>query len=295
MEYEQIYQGNMVEIFRIADYFYFRRANLPVREQCNGAFIVSDTEVFIVDAPPGGIEMACEVENLFHKPLAGLFLTHGHTDHVNGLAPFLERELTVFCNYRLLSYLAPEDKKYRAHFIGVDGTLKLHLAGDVDVELRTLNDVAHSKGDMFVRIPKLGIICTGDCVVEPQTAYFHGADIRSWIYSLRKLADEKGKYVLAGHGPSLFPYSYIGEFADYLSVIEKCARICFMRFHPELLDRINEERFANVTTDEVKVLIEDFFSEGSQDVLFLEGKAGKEDARRTVRMVLWELIREWIR
>jgi hypothetical protein len=68
-----------------------------------------------------------------------------------------------------------------------------------------------------------------------------------------------------------------------------------MRFHPELLDRINEERFANVDTDEVKVLIEEFFSERSRDVLFLEDKAGKEDARRTVRMVLWEFIREWIR
>lgn len=295
MNYEQIYQGNMVEIFRISDYFYFRRANLPVRDQCNGAFIVSDAGVIIVDAPPGGIEMLEEVEKLFHKPLIGLFLTHGHLDHTKGLAPFLELNIDVYCNYRLLSYLAPDDKKFKANFFGVDGELKLHLSGGVDVELFTLKDITHSKGDMFVRIPKLGIICAGDCVVEFQTAYFHGADTHSWIYALRKLADQKGNYILAGHGPELLPHSYITEFADYLSVIEKCARICFLRFHPELLDQIGEVRFANVSTDEIKILIEDFFAERSADVLFLEEKAGETDARRTVRMVLWELIREWLR
>jgi glyoxylase-like metal-dependent hydrolase (beta-lactamase superfamily II) len=295
MDYEQIYQGNMVEVFRISDYFYFRRGNLPVRNQCNGAFIVSDTGVIVLDAPPGGIEMVEEVEKLFHKPLIGLCITHEHLDHTEGLAPFLELDISVYCNYRILSYLAPDTKKYNANIIGIDGELKLRLAGGIDVELFTLKDITHSRGDMFVRIPKLGIICAGDCVVEFQTAYFHGADTRSWIYALRKLADQKGSYILAGHGPSLFPYSYITEFADYLSVIEKCANLCFPRFHPELLGKTGEERFANVTTDEVKALIEDFFSERSGDVLFLEEKAGKTDARRTVRMVLWELIRAWIR
>jgi hypothetical protein len=104
-----------------------------------------------------------------------------------------------------------------------------------------------------------------------------------------------GKLILAGHSPEILPYSYITEFSDYLSVIEKCARSCFMRFHPELLDRIEEERFASVTTDEVKELVEQFFSERGKDTIFLEEKAGPIDARRCIRMVLWELIREWIR
>jgi glyoxylase-like metal-dependent hydrolase (beta-lactamase superfamily II) len=295
MEYEQIYQGNMVEVFRISDYFYFRRANLPVRGQCNGAFIVSDTGVAIVDAPPGGIEMVDEAERLFHKPVTALYLTHGHTDHVGGLLPFLDRNLTVYCNYRLLSYLIPVDKKYKADFAGINGSLGLHLPGDITVELFILNDVAHSKGDMFVRIPGLGVICTGDCVVEYQTAYFHGADIYSWIYALRKLAEVKGNYVLAGHGVSLFPYSYIEEFSNYLSVIEKCARICLDRVHPELMNEIEEIRFAHVNTDDIRELVEQYFSERDGDALFLEEKAGREDARRTVRMTLWEFIRGGIR
>jgi hypothetical protein len=122
----------------------------------------------------------------------------------------------------------------------------------------------HSKGDMFIRIPALELICTGDAVVEHQTTYFHGADIRGWIYSLQLLAGMNGKLILAGHSPELLPYSYITEFSSYLSVIEKCARICFMRFHPELLDKIEEERFANVTTDEVRELVDQFFPKGAK-------------------------------
>jgi hypothetical protein len=68
-----------------------------------------------------------------------------------------------------------------------------------------------------------------------------------------------------------------------------------MRFHPKLLGKTDEERFDSVTTDEVKVLVEKFFDERSKDVLFLEEKAGLVDARRVVRMTLWEFIREWIR
>ncbi|MDR1898657.1 MAG: MBL fold metallo-hydrolase [Treponema sp.] len=285
----------MAEVFRVTDYLFFRRANLPVRGQCNGAFIVGEREVVIVDAPPEGIEMADEAEKLFHKPVTALCLTHGHTDHVNGLAPYLERDITVYCNYRILSYLAPADYKGRAGFAGINGNLTLRLSGGIDVELFILGETAHSKGDMFIRMPAIGLLCTGDSVVEYQTAYFHGADIRGWIHSLELLAATNGKLILAGHSPEILPYSYITEFAGYLSTIEKCARGCFMRFHPELLDKIEEERFANVTTDEVKELVEQFFSERTKDAVFLEEKAGPVDARRCVRMVLWELIREWIR
>jgi glyoxylase-like metal-dependent hydrolase (beta-lactamase superfamily II) len=295
MSYEQIYQGNMAEVFRITDYFFFRRANLPIRGQCNGAFIVGEREVIVVDAPPEGIEMVDEAEKLFHKPVTAVCLTHGHTDHVNGLAPYLERDITIYCNYRILSHLVPADYRGRADFIGIDGNLTLRISGGIDVELFILGDTAHSKGDLFIRIPALGLLCAGDSVVEFQTAYFHGADIRGWIYSLQFLARMNGKLILAGHSPELLSYSYITEFSGYLSTIEKCARDCFMCFHSELLDKIEEERFANVTTGEVKDLVEQYFSKRSKDTVFLEEKAGPIDARRCVRMVLWEFIREWIR
>jgi hypothetical protein len=104
----------------------------------------------------------------------------------------------------------------------------------------------------------------------------------------------KGKWVLAGHGPSLFPYSYIRDFAAHLKGVEKSAKICFSRYNPnpKLTDK---ERFVDVSTAVVRKLVDAYFAEGGPDVNFIEKNAGKEDALREVRMVLWSMIREYIR
>jgi hypothetical protein len=132
-------------------------------------------------------------------------------------------------------------------------------------------------------------------VVEFETAYFHSADIHSWIHTLHTLSAYGGKKVLAGHGPSLFPYSYIEEFAGYLEAVERCARLCFARYHAEEPVEKDEDRFADANAAEAKELVERIFSEGGSEIDFLEEKAGKPDARRAVRMTLWEFIRGQIR
>lgn len=294
MAFEKIYNGNMVEIFKISDYFYFRKADLPVRGQCNGAFIVGETGVAIVDATVDSIEMAEESEKLFHKPVVAIYLTHGHGDHTDGLKDWLDRNVTVYCSHRFIEELDASFFRGKVNYVGIDGMLKLNLAENIKVDLFTNNDVAHSKWDMFVRIPELGVICTGDSVVEYQTAYFHSADIRSWISSLRRLADQKGTYILAGHGQTLFPYSYINEFADFLMVIERCAKTCLTRHWPNP-NETADERFMQLTSADVKEVVEQFFAENNEDARFLEKKAGPVDARREVRMVLWSMIRLYIR
>jgi hypothetical protein len=131
-------------------------------------------------------------------------------------------------------------------------------------------------------------------VVEYQTAYFHSADIRSWICSLRRLADQKGNFILAGHGETLFPYSYINEFADFLTIVEKCAKICMDRHWPNP-DETLDERFMKLSWNEVHDVVEQYFNEGDRDTKFLEEKAGPVDARREVRMTLWAMTRLYIR
>jgi glyoxylase-like metal-dependent hydrolase (beta-lactamase superfamily II) len=294
MEFEKVYDGNMVEVFRISDSLYFRKANLAVRNQCNGAFIVGNSEVAIVDAPPEGIEMAEEAEKLFNKPVTVVCLTHGHWDHAQGINDWLDRNVTVYCSRRVIETLDPSVRRRRANFAGIDGSLKLYLGGDVEVEFFTNNDVAHSKWDMFIQIPHAGVVCTGDSVVEYQTTYFHSADTRSWIYSLRRLAAQSGQYVLAGHGPALFPYSYITEFADWLSVIEKAALTLLKRHWPDP-DETVDERFQKLTIPDVIAKVEQYFSEGGEEVRYLEERVDRENARRVVRMVLYEHIRLYLR
>jgi hypothetical protein len=184
-------------------------------------------------------------------------------------------------------------KNRRTCFVGVEGGARLCFSGGMELELLTLPDTAHSKWDLFVFIPGEGILCTGDAVVEYQTAYFHGADIQSWISSLRHLAGLKGRAVLSGHGPSLFPWNYIGEFADFLETLERAARTCLARYGDSW--KTDKERFALVDTASVRTLVDQYFAEGEEDARFIAAKAGDDDGRREVRMVLWSFIREYIR
>jgi glyoxylase-like metal-dependent hydrolase (beta-lactamase superfamily II) len=293
MDWEKIYEGNLVEIFRITPRLYFRKADLHTRGQCNGAFIVGDAGVAVVDAPPGAAEMYGEAERLFHKPITAVFLTHGHGDHAEGLGDFIDRDMTVYCSRCLLETLTAGGASHRAAIAGVDGTLTLNFSG-VPVECLTLGNTAHSKWDMFIRLPEAGVLCTGDSVVEFQTAFFHGADITSWIPSLRRLGGINCKYILSGHGPSLFPYSYLDEFTDFLSRVERAARASMKRYRPDpALD--DKQRFADISAEKAAALVEEYWAERNGDTVFLEEKAGAGDAKREVRMVQWEFIREFIR
>jgi glyoxylase-like metal-dependent hydrolase (beta-lactamase superfamily II) len=294
MEFEKVYDGNMVEVFRLSDRLFFRRANLAIRHQCNGAFIIGDSEVAIVDAPPESIEMAEEAEKIFKKPVTAVLLTHGHWDHVQGITEWLDRDVTIYCSRRVVETLDPSVRKHRANFAGIDGRVNLYLGGGVEIELFTNNDVAHSKWDMFIRIPELGVVCTGDSVVEHQTTYFHSADIRSWILSVQRLAAQPGNYILSGHGPTLFPYSYLTEFAEWLTVIEKAAQTILKRTWPKPNEDI-DERFQALSIPAVIELVEQYFSEGSPEARYIESKVDKENSRRVVRMVLYEYIRLYLR
>jgi glyoxylase-like metal-dependent hydrolase (beta-lactamase superfamily II) len=294
MIFEQVYQGNLVEIFKISDQFYFRRGNLQDRGQCNSAFIVSDRSVAIIDAPPGAIEMIDEAEKLFHKPVTEIFITHGHWDHVDGLSDFLDKDITIYCSYRLLDTIVPWDKTYKAHFVGVDGKITFRLAGDIKVELFTLNDVVHSKWDMFIRFPELGVLCGGDCINEYQTAYFHSSDIETWIASLRKLAAEGGQWILPGHGQELFPYSYVNDFADHLMLVEKIARNCFDESWPNPSEHA-DERFSHLTVPEIHEAVSNYFTKKSKDTITLVDRIGDADAQREVRAILYAICRMYIR
>jgi glyoxylase-like metal-dependent hydrolase (beta-lactamase superfamily II) len=294
MDFEKVYEGNLVEVFKITDALYFRKANLSLRNQCNGAFIVGSRGVAIVDAPPESIEMFEEAEKIFKKPVTEICLTHGHWDHLQGLFEWVDKDVTVYCSRRVIETLDPSVRKRRANFAGIDGSINLYLAGDVEVDLTTNNDVAHSKWDMFIRIPEAGVVCTGDSVVEYQTTYFHSADIRQWILTLRRLAAQSGKYVLAGHGPTLFPYSYINDFADWLSVIEKAAQTVLKRHWPNP-NETEDERFQKLAIPDVIKKVDDYFAEGGEEVRYLEQRVDKDNARRVVRMVLYEYIRLYLR
>jgi cyclase len=61
---------------------------------------------------------------------------------------------------------------------------------------------AHTRGDGFVYLPKEGVLCTGDAVVNGPHNNLADANIANWPAVLREAGKLKPKYVLPGHGTS---------------------------------------------------------------------------------------------
>jgi glyoxylase-like metal-dependent hydrolase (beta-lactamase superfamily II) len=281
---QKIYQGNLVEISRISENLYFRKADLPIRKQCNGAFIVGDAGVAAVDAPTieGAHEMIDEADKLFHKPIRYIFLTHGHEDHAEGLPVFLDQDVTIYCSRRFLSQLLPGGERHKATFVGVDGTMPFCFSGGIKGEVFTLSDYTHSPWDMCIYLQQEDILCTGDLSNEYQTLYYHTASVDSWIEMLRMLAERNYKYILPGHG-DIFPYSHMSDVADFICVVRQAARDCFKRFTVQDL--------YNISAGQVRQVVSDYFAAGSKDAQTITQKAGSH-AEREVRMVLWHMVRQ---
>ena len=294
MEMKKVYQGHLAQVYEVAENVYFRKADLVMRGQCNGAYIVGDTGVAVVDAPPAADELFDEAREIWNKDIRYLFLTHGHGDHIDGLAAFMARELTIFCSRRLLGALQALEGERKATLVGVDGTSRVALPGLMEVELIVMRDTLHSPGDMFVRIPREGILCTGDAVVEYQTAYYHTADLGAWITSLDELAQKNDRLIFSGHADEPLPYAYIGDFAAFLGVVARAARACLHRYKAGE-DAPLKDKYADISAQSASALVEDYFAEGGEEARYIAARTGQKDARREVRMALWSLIREYLR
>ncbi len=280
---ELVYEKNLVEIHRVTPNVYFRKGNLRERSQCNGAFLVSGDVVAAVDVPSmeAAQEMMDEAAALFGNPIRYIFLTHGDADHVDGLPRFADQPVTVFCSHRLIGQVAPEGVSQKAAFVGVDGVLRVRI-GAMDVELSTLQGTAHSRCDLFIRMVREQMVCTGDTAVEFQTLYFHAADVENWIATLRALYARGGQAILPGHG-DVYPYRHLEAVADYMEIVMRAARACLEDLSPSQVTDLDEAKAGELAAK--------YLAMDHADARTIRAKAG-DHAEREVRMVIEALVRK---
>jgi glyoxylase-like metal-dependent hydrolase (beta-lactamase superfamily II) len=176
--------------------------------------------MIVVDAnyPSGARATMEDVKRLTKKPVKYVFDTHHHGDHIYGNLLWTQSGATTLAFQAVgqemkrleparwlaaaqtrpdvaeLHRDAPEPPKQditQSEYVLNDGQRK--------VEFRHLG-WAHTRGDGFVYLPKEGVLCTGDAVVNGPYNNLMDANIANWPTVLRAADRLKPKYVLPGHG-----------------------------------------------------------------------------------------------
>jgi glyoxylase-like metal-dependent hydrolase (beta-lactamase superfamily II) len=276
---KHVYSGNRVEIYQLSPKLYFREGDLHGRLQCNSFFIVGKSSVCVVDPPSmeAAAEIRGEVAQLIGKPIQFILITHNHLDHAAGLPDFLKDPVVIFCSYKCVEELSGGQENVRAAFVGVRGSLTLHLEGLL-VELEALDESAHSPCDMLVRIPEENAVCTGDLAVTFEDLYFHTAVPERWAAKLREYSKGADEILLPGHG-GVYSRDMFSETADFIDLLIRSANEIIAARYPNRGDALKAD------AEGMERAARDFLSGGSAEAAVILDKA-KNDAQRVVFMML---------
>lgn len=200
---------------RIADGVWFLPSRDVGRLGSNVAWIETARFVVVVDAAfPLGAERALRaIKATTTKPIRYAVMTHHHGDHAFGSGAFAKEGAVVVAQenaahdyaanlaaYRQRQERDPVAKKYEPYAPEVTFRSRLTLAeGDRPIELLYFGH-AHTRGDLFVWLPRERILCTGDACVSGAMSYLGDSDTASWIDVLAKVRALDPKLVLPGHG-----------------------------------------------------------------------------------------------
>lgn len=202
MAYDIVYEKDNVQIQKITETVYFRYiTHAPVGAAIgNGAYILFGGRLFAVDAPSSEqfMLMMREAQEVFGKPIDTVLISHPHIDHIEGLPEVLKAGVSFVASRVAADWLAAGDDRYQ-NGTGVEGKLVLQGGGE-RIELLTFEGFNHSRGDMFICLPKQGVMVTGDSVVLPQYIYISDGDFENWYSVVCRLAQLPYSVFLPGHG-----------------------------------------------------------------------------------------------
>ena len=175
----------------------------------SNVYVISNgRECFIVDA---GVKLNVLKQYVRGQKVLGVFLTHGHYDHIYYLEDYLsEFGCKAYASEFAKEYICDADKNLskifynhemeiknlsKVNFLCADGTIKI---GDFEIEYFQLG--GHSKGDMVFVFEKnlfVGDLILGDSIGRID---MYGGDKNAMIKSLDFLENYDYKIMYSGHG-----------------------------------------------------------------------------------------------
>ena len=161
-----------------------------------------EVNAYVVHAPEGDVivDAGAEPEKILasvHQPVAAVFVTHGHADHVNALGAVLRET-----NAPLYVHPGDADRTGTSVYEPLDDGQELHLAGETFLVLHT---PGHSPGSVTFVVGEDQIV--GDLVLPGSVGRtdIPGASWEEIEVSLRKVMPywSEDTRLFTGHGPVL--------------------------------------------------------------------------------------------
>ena len=215
-------------------------ANESINQKNGGA--IANITIFdakegavIVDAGPShlyGEALKATATRLTGKPVARVYLTHIHTDHVLGATAF-DPEI-VYTTPELAADLKVRgsgltDAMYRVVGDWMRGTATPEPHKDVAGEhedvgerrFRFLKLSGHTSSDLVLFEERSGVMVAGDVVFLDRAPTTPDARIADWRTSLATLGGVEHSVLAPGHGPAEPGKRGLGQTRDWLDMVEE--------------------------------------------------------------------------
>jgi cyclase len=185
----------------------------------NGGFIVSDDGVLVVEGfmlKSIAEKVAHEVRRVTPQPIRQVVYTHFHGDHTYGGGVFAPATIIGHqeCREEMLEKWEPWVKRFStnrpesaAEFQSlvpptphVTFTTRMTLfVGEKRVDLHHFGR-AHSRGDIFIHLPKERVLFGGDASINARVPFVSDGYPTSWINVLDMVRTLDFEYLVPGHG-----------------------------------------------------------------------------------------------
>ncbi|GLK76746.1 hypothetical protein GCM10008171_20000 [Methylopila jiangsuensis] len=212
----------------------------PITAQNGGAIanvVIFDTRegAVLVDAGPSrayGEALRAAARELTGKPVARVYLTHIHADHVFGAGAFTPD--TVWTTAALRDDLAARgdalaDAMYRVAGDWMRGTETPAPARAVGAETEDVGErrfrflplAGHTGSDLCLFEERSGLLVAGDLAFLDRAPTTPDADLGLWRSALDTLAPISARRLCPGHGPAEAGSRGLKQTRDWLDMIEE--------------------------------------------------------------------------
>ena len=209
----------------------------------NVTILASSEGAIIVDTGPSrryGTELRARAEELTGKPVARVYLTHIHPDHVFGCQAFdaghiaategVVKGLTELGNGFASAMYTLAGDWMRGTEVVLPKHIIISAVEDVgDRRLRLMRMKGHTASDLVIFDEQTGILIAGDLVFLGRAPTTPHATIPNWKVALANLGAIPFSLLVPGHGPAEESVRGIDETRRWITEIEQVISNAFER------------------------------------------------------------------